>query len=228
MRKGLLATIALALIFGVGVFMAMGHIPTAQARPAVSLASLASYHYHFKGQSAWAGFSRVDENNIVTTAYVSIDKFTNPTTRGRPTVMSQVYAEVIMYDVNTDTYLMDVYGNAYVSPGFIQFGSQLRSATLATVAVTGSDYVSGSSFTITLNGVWMGAGSLTRNVSSYHYSEPGLRVNGHFHGASRPATMTGNISVTARDGSVVVSFNNATAEAAELMSSKSGEVDIFH
>lgn len=41
------------------------------------------------------------------------------------------------------------------------------------------DWVSESMFTITFNATWMGAGSLSRTVSSFHHSEHGLRVNGH-------------------------------------------------
>lgn len=222
MRKGLLASIALSLILGVGVFMAMGHIPTAQAAPAAS----SNIHFHFKGLAAEAGFYRVGDNNIDTFAYVFTDKSTARSAPGRPPAGSEVYVEVVKYDTTNYATLLDVFGIATPAP--ISFGNQLSSATLGTVVVTGSDYISGDTFTITLNGAWTGFGGLSRDVYNFHHSEPGFRVNGHSNGTFRQANATGNITVTAQDGSVVVTFNNAAAEYADLMSAKSGEVDIYH
>ena len=98
-------------------------------------------------------------------------------------------------------------------------GQRLESATLNTT-IPVFDFVSFTSFDVTINLAWTATGPLTRDNGHFHSQGPGFIVNGNFNGLVRPAEASGSVS----DGST--NFTPNPSNFAQIASVRSGTVFI--
>ena len=193
---------------------------------ALPSAALAADVYRFRDSGASASFSTLSDDGCIAT-YANIFAGENVArstqnangTSPAPGSSSGTGIGIFQYDQCSNTVIRDASGWSLLSDQDFQMSHRLDGATL-TATIEVYDYVSDTTFPVTVDLAWIGDGDITRGNNSYHYQSPGHIMNGHFNGTFRDATASGTIS----DGTT-----NFAAEASEygsLYSAKSGSVSI--
>jgi hypothetical protein len=182
--------------------------------------------YRFKGNSADAYFYSTDPSGcIFTNVYVfaSDDASISHDPPGPPNSFSGSVASVYIYQYDScNDYISLMDASCYASladPDFQVIGRDLDSATLNTT-LDCFDYVSGSSFDVSVALVWTGTGNPVVQRSNSHFWTPGYVVNSHSTGTFRSAEASGSVS----DG--ITNFTPNPASYASIQNAKSGQAVI--
>jgi hypothetical protein len=216
-RKGVLA-LGLAVVGLVAVVAAVTLVPgigrTAHASGSGGGGCVATNgpSCSFKEHSANANFSTVsnDACPIITTA--SINVFESLQLPGKTSNQS-IFLFISQYDCNNN----QLEGADNFDPntglpsftGTIQFGSGLTTAKVIGTANM-FDFVSGTSFTATINVTWQAYGPSTTFIDSSHNRGAGFIINMHFHGSDRAAEASG--TVTNMDNSNIAASPDSFAD----------------
>jgi|SRR6266571_4649693 hypothetical protein len=123
------------------------------------------------------------------------------------------------FDNCTQTQLLGAFGSTF-TPNF-QVGGKLASASLsATISVF--DFVSGNTFSVSVNTTWTATGPLSHEIGSFHFHTKNFIENFHFNDDFRDASASGTVS----DGTT--NFTPSPSVFAQIASFKSGDVIISH
>jgi hypothetical protein len=166
----------------------------------------------FKEHSANANFGTVSSDTcpIITTA--SINVFESLQLPGK-TGSQSIFLFISQFDCNNN----QLEGADNFDPntglpsftGTIQFGGGLTTAKVNGTANM-FDFVSGMSFTTTINVTWQAFGPSTTFIDSSHNRGPGLIINMHFHATDRAAEASG--MVTNMDNSNIAASPDPAAD----------------
>lgn len=176
--------------------------------------------FKFRGEGASAIFSSVDASGCVwTDVYVNPNEGFSQSPPGPGSPSSGVYMFISRYDSCAGYQLIAAEGFAPLADADFQVFGRLNSASL-NAWVDVYDYVSNTSFGVSIDLVWTGTGSINRQSSHSHYDSPGCKFNSRFIGSFRPAVATGSVS----DG--ITNFTPDPSWGYDIYSSKNGEVYI--
>lgn len=179
--------------------------------------ALAGGNFRFRGDTADAYFSSFD-GCVYTDMYLYVSDGINQSPPGPGGASSGTGLFIYQYDSCTDTQLLGADGFASLASPDFQVSGKLSSATLnATVSMY--DYVSDTSFDVSIDLVWAGTGPLFRQSSNSHFDYPGCKVNSRFRGTFRSAEVSGSVS----DGAT--NFAQGTG-GGNIASVKSGDLYI--
>lgn len=174
--------------------------------------------FKFKGQSASAYFSSADPSGCIYTdvsVYASEQISASQPGPGSPSSGTNV--SIYQYDACTGTQLLAADGFAPLADADFEVSKKLESAKLnATVNVF--DYVSGTSFDVSLDLTWTGTSSLGHQMSHFQYQFAGCHQNLHTNGTFRFAQAIGAVSAGTTE------FAPSPAVDASIFSAKSGDV----
>ncbi len=174
----------------------------------------------FSGQFAH-GYSASSESDCIAThVYVSAFDGRISYDPGQPAVDSFAYLSISRYNSCTGEWLGSLDAHGPLAADAFQVDRRLNTATLRTT-LTAYDWSSGTEQLLNVNVSWTADGELIRSRSSWGYSSPGFRVNGHYVGSERPAGLAGTIS----NGS---DLTLNLSGAGSIGSAKSGSVSISH
>jgi hypothetical protein len=175
--------------------------------------------FKFKGQSADAFFASVDASGCIVTnvfVFASDDAIHNPPGSGNSSSATSLY--ISQYNSCTNTQLLGASGYATLADPDFQV-QKLDSATLnATVNVF--DFVSNTSFNVSISLAWTATGPTSRQNSHFHFQSPGCTVNGQSNGTFRTASASGSVS----DGAT--NFISAPSNGADLSLVKNGNITV--
>ena len=174
--------------------------------------------FRFKGQSANAHFSSVDPSGcIYTDVFVYASEQIIATQPGPGTPSSGASLSILQFDACTGTQLIGADGFASLTGPDFQVSKKLNSATLNTT-VNVFDYLTGTSYDVSIALTWTGISPLGRQTSEFHYQFAGCHQNYHNNGTFRFAQASGSVS----DG--VTDFAASPSADASISSAKSGSV----
>jgi hypothetical protein len=165
--------------------------------------------FRFQSQSAFAGFDSFSPDGCIET-FVEVDGTQSSTGPEADVFIGQ-------FNNCTGTLLLSASGSAS-NPTF-QVSNKLDSASLsATIPVF--DYVSGSTFNVSVSTTWTATGPLAREIGSMHFQTKNFIENFHFNDTFRDASASGTVS----DGTT--NFTPSPSVFAQIASFKSGDVTI--
>ena len=174
--------------------------------------------FKFKGQTANAHFSNVDQSGcIYTDVYVYASEEIVSTQPGPGTPSSGASVSIYQFDVCTGTQLLAADGFTPLSEPDFQVSKKLDSAALNTT-VNVFDYLTGSSFNVSIALTWTATSPLGRQTSQSHYQFAGCHQTFHNNGTFRFAQTSGSVS----DG--VTDFAASPFSDASISSVKTGSV----
>lgn len=185
------------------------------AVPRSALAST-TQTYHSSGQGGQAFFQTIS-GCIETDTYLQAAQFMGQGTAGGPGPQSGLMVNIFQANNCTQTVIMAAFG--WAAPTTLQMSRKLD-----TGAVTGSvqlqDWITNTTFTVSVSLSWTGTGPVSRSVSNFHSQWQGYSVTSHFNGAWRQANAGGSVT----DGST--EWAGPTATQADLFSTNTGTVSI--
>jgi len=174
-------------------------------------------NFKFRGDTADAFFSSFD-GCIATDVGVFASDGISQSTPGPGGASSGTNLFISQYDFCTDIQLLAAEGFASLAGPDFQVSKRLDSATLnATVNVF--DFVSNTSFDVSVNLTWTGTGLLIRQSGNSHFDSPGCKIHSRFRGTFRSAEVSGSVS----DG--VTNYTPGTG-GGSISSVKSGDLFI--
>ena len=148
--------------------------------------------YHFRGNSAYAGFEATDGCiNVSTEVLVysfPLHEPPGPAPEASPTLFVTIWRN----DICNHTFLGSLFGEAALPADAFSVSGGLQTGSLnATLQV--EDFSTGSTFPVTVDLTWTGVGEVSRDNTNEHSSFPGLRVMRHEKGTRRDAVATGSV-----------------------------------
>jgi hypothetical protein len=174
--------------------------------------------FKLKGQTASAHFSNVDQSGcIYTDVYVYASEEIVSTQPGSGTPSSGASVSIYQFDACTGTQLLGADGFVPLAEPDFQVSKKLESAGLNTT-VTVFDYLSGSSYDISVALNWSAISPVGRQTSQSHYQFAGCHQKYHSNGTFRFAQVSGSVS----DG--ITNFAASPFTDANISSVKTGSV----
>ena len=174
--------------------------------------------FKLKGQSANAHFSNVDQSGcIYTDVYVYASEEIVSTQPGPGTPSSGASVSIYQFDACTGTQLLGADGFVPLAGPDFQVSKKLDSAALNTT-ITVFDYLTGSSYDVSIALTWTATSPLGRQTSQSHYQFAGCHQTYHNNGTFRFAQVSGSVS----DG--VTDFAASPFSDASISSVKTGSV----
>ena len=173
--------------------------------------------FRLKGLSGNAFFSSADPSGCI---YTDVSVFATEqivsAQPGRGSSFSGASLFISQYDACTGTQLLAADGYLPLADPDLQISRQLDSASLnATVPMF--DYVSNSTFDVTVSLNWTAISSVGRQVSHNSYQFSGCKISSHLNSTFRFAEVTGGVT----DG--VTDFTPAPPVDATISNVKSGD-----
>jgi hypothetical protein len=177
-----------------------------------------------KGMQASADFTTFDANGCVVTD-ANINAFQNIAVPGHSATQS-VMVFISVYDICNQVQLVAA-SNVDPNTGATLFnGASTFGAKLDTASVNGAapmfDFVSGTTFTSTVNVTWSGFGPTSSFAESFRSRSPGFMVSFRDNGSSRQAEATGTVTDSANNNLAATPTDNA-----DLSNNTSGTVQII-
>lgn len=121
-----------------------------------------------------------------------------PASPGKPDTTQWVSVHMEGEDVCVEEVVLYGDGQAWLSNEDLSVSNTLKSATLhATVPVT--DYISGTTFDVSIDLIWTATEPLFRNRSADHIHTPGCTINNQLIEKSRYAEVQGTVTDGTRD-----------------------------
>jgi hypothetical protein len=188
---------------------------------ALPKAAMAGSIFHFQGRFAEAYFDSLDSANCIDTAvyvFAEVGKSQSPPGPGISGVIT--YGFISKYDYCGQTQLLGASFYSAIPSSDFKLDENLNSAQLTTT-VSVFDYISGTSFPVSLALTWTAAGPAIRNNFGFHVHAPGFTANEHDNGVTRVADATGTVS----DGTT--NFTPQASLYGGLDSAKDGMVQIY-
>ena len=176
--------------------------------------------FKFRGETADAFFFSVDSGGIETFVSVFASEGVSQSPPGRPGTSSEVFVSIFQFDPNAQVALLDAFGFATLDDSAFSTSGNLESASLTTT-VEVFDFVSGTSFPVSIALDWDGTGDLELGNSHSNFGSPGCRFISRFQGSFRSAEATGSVS----DGATDFTQGNPS-EFASISSVKQGSLTI--
>jgi len=174
--------------------------------------------FKLKGQTANAHFSNVDQSGcIYTDIYIYASEEVVSTQPGPGTPSSGASVSIYQFDVCTGTQLLGADGFMPLAESDFQVSKKLESAGLNTT-VTVFDYLSGSSYNVSVALNWSAISPIGRQTSQSHYQFAGCHQKYNSNGTFRFAQVSGSVS----DG--VTDFAASPFADASISSVKTGSV----
>jgi len=174
--------------------------------------------FKLKGQSANAHFSNVDQSGcIYTDVYLYASEEIVSTQPGPGTPSSGASVSIYQFDACTGTQLLGADGFVPLAGPDFQVSKKLDSAALNTT-ITVFDYLTGSSYDVSIALTWTATSPLGRQTSQSHYQFAGCHQTYHNNGTFRFAQTSGSVS----DG--VTDFAASPFSDASISSVKTGSV----
>jgi len=174
--------------------------------------------FKLKGQTANAHFSNVDQSGcIYTDVYVYASEEIVSTQPGPSTPSSGASVSIYQFDACTGTQLLGADGFVPLAEPDFQVSKKLESAGLNTT-VTVFDYLSGSSYNVSVALNWSAISPIGRQTSQSHYQFAGCHQKYNSNGTFRFAQVSGSVS----DG--VTDFAASPFSEASISSVKTGSV----
>jgi len=174
--------------------------------------------FKLKGQSANAHFSNVDQSGcIYTDVYLYASEEIVSTQPGPGTPSSGASVSIYQFDACTGTQLLGADGFVPLAGPDFQVSKKLDSAALNTT-ITVFDYLTGSSYDVSIALTWTATSPLGRQTSQSHYQFAGCHQTYHNNGTFRFAQVSGSVS----DG--VTDFAASPFSDASISSVKTGSV----
>ena len=174
--------------------------------------------FKLKGQTASAHFSNVDQSGcIYTDVYVYASEEIVSTQPGPSTPSSGASVSIYQFDACTGTQLLGADGFVPLAEPDFQVSKKLESAGLNTT-VTVFDYLSGSSYNVSVALNWSAISPIGRQTSQSHYQFAGCHQKYNSNGTFRFAQVSGSVS----DG--VTDFAASPFADATISSVKTGSV----
>jgi len=174
--------------------------------------------FKLKGQSANAHFSNVDQSGcIYTDVYLYASEEIVSTQPGPGTPSSGASVSIYQFDACTGTQLLGADGFVPLAGPDFQVSKKLDSAALNTT-ITVFDYLTGSSYDVSIALAWTATSPLGRQTSQSHYQFAGCHQTYHNNGTFRFAQTSGSVS----DG--VTDFAASPFSDASISSVKTGSV----
>lgn len=174
--------------------------------------------FHLRGETAQAFFTRT-EGCIVTSVFLAATQGRFQSPPGPGNSQSNAFAGISQYNTCTTTPVMSAFGSRPLPTGAFEVTGRLESATLNTV-IRMQNFPSGTTLDLSVALTWTGSGELSHGTNHSHLNSPGLNINNHSSGFSRPAVASGTVS----DGST----NHAQGPSAfaTIQKTQSGMVTI--
>lgn len=177
-----------------------------------------------KGLQASADFTTFDVTGCVVTD-ASVNAFQNVAVPGHTGTQS-VMVFISVYDICNQVQLdaaanVDPSTGATLFNGTQSFGSQLGSASVNGTAPM-YDFMSGTTFTSTVNVTWTGFGPTSTFADSFRSRSPGFMVSFRDNGSSRQAEASGTVTDSANNNLAAVSTPYGT-----LSNNTSGSVQVI-
>jgi len=174
--------------------------------------------FKLKGQTANAHFSNVDQSGcIYTDIYIYASEEVVSTQPGPGTPSSGASVSIYQFDTCTGTQLLGADGFVPLTESDFQVSKKLESAGLNTT-VTVFDYLSGSSYNVSVALNWSAISPIGRQTSQSHYQFAGCHQKYNSNGTFRFAQVSGSVS----DG--VTDFAASPFADASISSVKTGSV----
>lgn len=170
-------------------------------------------------QIASASFSSTDPSGcILTDVSVFATEAVVQFPPGQGDSSSNGFVSISQFDNCLGTQMLGATGLTPLADEDFQLSPTLDSATL-NASINVNDWVSGTSFDVSVNLTWTSTDPLGRLNSHNHDSLPGCKTNSHSTYAFRPAQASGTISDGATNFTPEVGYG-------ELSSGRAGNVDI--
>ncbi|MEO7839312.1 MAG: hypothetical protein ABIU06_08180 [Anaerolineales bacterium] len=177
--------------------------------------------FRLKGQTANAHFSNVDQSGcIYTDVYIYASEEIVSTQPGPGSPSSGAYVSIYQFDACTGTQLLGAGGFVPLAESDFQVSKKLESAGLNTT-VTVFDYLSGSSYNVSVALTWSAISPIGRQTSQYHYQFAGCHQKYHSNGTFRFAQVSGSVSDGVTDFAVSP-FSDATISSVKTGSVSTG------
>lgn len=140
---------------------------------------------------------------------------------GPPSSGSEVSFQISKFDTCTFTQFLYAICLAFPTASEFQVSNNLSSAKMNLTNVICSDFVSNTTFNVSVNLTWMATTNNSTQQSGHtRYQYPGLIVDVHFEGVSRSAQASGIVT----DG--ITNFTPQPSVYGSITSIKSGELDM--
>src|SRR5215471_3548831 len=167
---------------------------------ALALASLlpakasAGSIFHFSGKEADGYFSALDSTGCINIfAYIQALNGKVQTPPGPGTRGVSVFVILSQYNYCTGVDLVEASGYSELSTSNFSVGGNLGSASLTTT-IDVFDYISNTSYPISINLSWTATTPAQRSSYSNHFHAPKFNVDVHLNGTIRFADSSGSIS----------------------------------
>jgi hypothetical protein len=188
-----------------------------------------TYHVHYAGKSANAGWSTCPDgpagpDEVCTDTYISVaqEMYREDGTRFPSKTLSLYEVRYMVDDQGNWISVSDTSGYGDAS---LTINKKLTSASAsATVPLTictvdgDGNYTCVEGGSVMVSGLWTGVGDLERSHGVYHNLSTGFTLNSHWKATYRNATATGQVN----------GVDLGTSLYAALNDSKSGDVWIYH
>ena len=179
------------------------------------------HRFRFRGLSASAAFSSIDDTEcILTDVFVSATNG-NVKVDGQPDETTEGFIDISQFDTCTGEQLLAASGFSLLPPDEFVIDQELNQAALDTTFVV-DDFVSGATFRVDVSISWSGAGDISTQRSVFYFKSPGVRIFSHVKGTFRDAEAIG--TVTGLD----TNFTPEPAVFAELANVTNGELTSIH
>lgn len=173
--------------------------------------------FHSQGRTAFAFFSSSD-GCIRTDVFVFVTESAFQIPSGESDSGLGALVSIVQFDC-TGGLPLNAFVFASLEDQDFEISNHLKSATLKTT-VTLFDFVSNTSFDVSVDMTWTGVGPRTNQRAIFHSETDGCRINGWLKGASRLAEASGTVSYGATN------FTPETSTQAQLTAAKDGSVFI--
>jgi hypothetical protein len=179
------------------------------------------HRFIFRGLSASAAFSSIDETEcIVTDVFVT---GTDGMVRvdGQPDVSSEAFLDISRFDSCTGEQLLIASGFTILPPEEFEIDPELSQAALNTTFVV-EDFFSGDTFRVDVSLTWTGTGDVSTQTGVFHSKSPGSHVIAAFRGTFREGEASGSIA------GMDTEFATEPSVFAQLADVMNGEVMVIH
>lgn len=180
----------------------------------------------FHSHEADADFGNVDFTACVGTD-TTIQAFESLSNPGQ-TAGQQVFVSIVTFNPCTGALIggasnLDPNSGQPIFTGSTQFGSKLSTATVSGTAPMFDLFTGTQVFTTTIQLTWQGIGPSSTFIDNSHQRGAGFALNSHFHGVSRGAMASGELTDA---GGTNLAATPTTA--ADLSNATSGTVQLIH
>ena len=185
----------------------------------IGAAQAGSPVYHFTGEYANALFSDYDGIGcVVNEVYIFAGENVSHTPPARRAGMSEALVQIAEYDLCAQELLSLKQGYTLLPDSAFQVANKIESATLAAMIEVLDEL--GEPSHVTINLTWTATGPIVRTKSSSYTHAPDCKINTHYNGTQRVASVSGSIS----DGTT--EFTTLPLIFANIGTDKAGEITI--